>query len=71
MDSHSSLETFKLLKEISKEKLVVVVSHDLESANTYADKILELQDGNAIRNDLTTEELDDNTFSLTKSRLPF
>ncbi len=71
LDSHSSLEIFKLLKEISKEKLVVVVSHDLESANTYADKILELQDGNAIRNDLTTEELDDNTFSLTKSRLPF
>ena len=71
LDSHSSLETFKLLKEISKEKLVVVVSHDLESANTYANKILELQDGNAIRNDLTTEEKNDNTFSLTKSRLPF
>ena len=71
LDSHSSLETFKLLKEISKEKLVVVVSHDLESANTYADKILELQDGNLIRNDLTTEEKDDNNFSLTKSRLPF
>lgn len=71
LDSHSSLETFKLLKEISKEKLVVVVSHDLENANTYADKILELQDGNAIRNNLTTEEKDDNTFSLTKSRLPF
>ena len=71
LDSHSSLETFKLLKEISKEKLVVVVSHDLENANTYADKILELQDGNPIRNDLTTEEKDNNTFSLTKSRLPF
>ena len=71
LDSHSSLETFKLLKEISKEKLVVVVSHDLENANTFADKILELQDGKAIRNDLTTEELDDNTFSLTKSKLPF
>ena len=71
LDSHSSLETFKLLKEISKEKLVVVVSHDLENANTYADKILELQDGNAIRNDLTVEEDNDNTFYLTKSRLPF
>ena len=71
LDSHSSLEIFKLLKEISKEKLVIVVSHDLENANTYADKILELQDGNAIRNDLTVEEKDDNTFSLTRSRLPF
>ena len=71
LDSVSSKETFNLLKEISKEKLVVVVSHDLENANTYADKILELQDGKIIRNELTTEELDNNTFFLTKSRLPF
>ena len=71
LDSVSSKETFNLLKEISKEKLVVVVSHDLENANTYADKILELQDGKIIRNELTTDELDDNTFFLTKSRLPF
>ena len=71
LDSVSSKETFNLLKEISKEKLVVVVSHDLENANTYADKILELQDGKIIRNELTTDELDDNTFSLTKSKLPF
>ena len=71
LDSHSSLEIFKLLKEISKEKLVVVVSHDLENANIYADKILELQDGKIIRNDLTKEEINNNTFSLTKSRLPF
>ena len=71
LDSISSKEIFKLLKEISKEKLVVVVSHDLENANTYADKILELQDGKIIRNELITKELDNNNFSLTKSRLPF
>ena len=55
LDSNSSKEIFKLLKEISKEKLVIVVSHDLENANTYADKILELQDGIIIRNDLNRE----------------
>ena len=71
LDSHSSLEIFKLLKEISKEKLVIVVSHDLENANTFADKILELQDGKAIKNDLTEDTKDNNTFSLTKSKLPF
>ena len=72
LDSNSSKEIFKLLKEISKEKLVIVVSHDLENANTYADKILELQDGIIIRNDLNIEELEDNdTFTLTKAKLPF
>ena len=71
LDSISSKETFKLLKEISKEKLVVVVSHDLENANTYADKILELQDGKAIRNDLTIKEQDNSTFTSVSAKLPF
>ena len=71
LDSISSKETFKLLKEISKEKLVVVVSHDLENANTYADKILELQDGKAIRNDLNIKEQDNSTFTSVSAKLPF
>ena len=71
LDSISSKETFKLLKEISKEKLVVVVSHDLENANTYADKILELQDGKAIRNDLTIKDQNNSTFTSVSAKLPF
>lgn len=71
LDSNSSLEIFKLLKEISKEKLVVVVSHDLENANNFKDKILELQDGNIIKNELIDDNITNNNFSTIKSKLPF
>ncbi len=71
LDSTSSLEIFKLLKEISKEKLVVVVSHDLENAYNFKDKILELQDGNIIKNELIDNDTPSNNFSIVKSKLPF
>ena len=48
LDQTSSKQIFDLLKEISKEKLVIVVSHDMEAAATYADRIIELKDGNII-----------------------
>ena len=43
LDKASSKQIFELLKEISKEKLVIVVSHDIESAFTYADRFIELK----------------------------
>lgn len=40
-----------LLKELSKEKLVIVVSHDAEFAHTFGDRILEIADGAIVRDD--------------------
>ena len=45
LDSTASIEVFDLLKEISKEKLVIVVSHNSEMAEKYADRILSIRDG--------------------------
>ena len=45
LDEATGKEIFGLLKELSKEKLVIVVSHDRASANTYGDRIIELSDG--------------------------
>lgn len=35
----------RILKEVSKKHLVIVVSHDQEAAKTYGDEILHLEDG--------------------------
>ena len=51
LDSKTTSQISQLLKEISKEKLVVTVSHNLLDAYEYADRILELSDGK-ILNDL-------------------
>ncbi len=45
LDSETGEEIFDILKELSKEKLVVVVTHDREFAERYADRIIELKDG--------------------------
>ena len=41
-------EILDLLKEISKTKLVVIVSHNLQDANNYSDRIIELSDGKVL-----------------------
>ena len=46
LDKENGEKTFELLKTLSKDKLVVVVSHNEEAANRYSDGIIQLTDGN-------------------------
>ncbi len=48
LDSKTSSEIFELLKEISKERLVIVVTHDKDFATEYADRYIVLLDGKII-----------------------
>ena len=48
LDSHTGKQVFETLKKLSKDKLVLVVSHDREFAEQYGDRIIELQDGKVI-----------------------
>jgi ABC-type lipoprotein export system ATPase subunit/ABC-type lipoprotein release transport system permease subunit len=50
LDSENGEQVLKLLKEISKDKLVIIVSHDKESAKIYGDRIIEIKDGIVINN---------------------
>lgn len=45
LDSDTGEEIFNLLKDVSKERLVIVVSHDRESAEKYGDRVIEIKDG--------------------------
>lgn len=44
-----------MLKELSKERVVVIISHDLTNAYKFADRLIELKDGNLIR-DITRKD---------------
>lgn len=48
LDSATGKSILKTLKDLSKEKLVIIVSHDREFAEEYADRIVELLDGEII-----------------------
>jgi ABC-type lipoprotein export system ATPase subunit len=45
LDSESSLEILHLLKRLSEEKLVIVVTHDQEFAQEFGDRIITFKDG--------------------------
>ena len=48
LDSNTGKQVFDTLKKLSKEKLVIIVSHDRDFAEIYADRIIELADGKII-----------------------
>ncbi|MCM1197049.1 MAG: ATP-binding cassette domain-containing protein [Roseburia sp.] len=48
LDSENGERVFNILKRISKTRLVVVVSHDVESAKKYADSMVRIKDGEVI-----------------------
>ena len=45
LDEENSKNIFTILKNLSKEKLVIVVSHDRKSAEDFGDGIIEIKDG--------------------------
>lgn len=45
LDSETSVAVMELLKEVAKDRLVVMVTHNPELAQAYATRIVSLQDG--------------------------
>lgn len=56
LDSETSVQVMNLLKEVAKDRLVVMVTHNPELAQDYATRIVELRDGR-IRSDSDSYEI--------------
>ena len=74
LDKSTGESIMELLKELSKEKLVVVVSHDNDYAARYADRIIELEDGKIINDSAASTTMypteSNSSKEWHKSRLP-
>ncbi len=59
LDSKTSVQIMELLKEISAERLIVMVTHNPELAEKYSSRIIRLLDGELVSDDkpVTDEEL--------------
>ncbi len=57
LDSNTGKQVMDTLKELSKTKLVIIVSHDREFAEIYGDRMIELKDGK-ILHDVTKKEIE-------------
>ena len=72
LDSATGKQVFDTLKKLSRDKLVLIVSHDREFSEQYADRIIELKDGVIISDveksssfNETEENVDDADDSIT------
>lgn len=56
LDSKNSLEIMNIIKKISEDRLVILVTHEVNLAMFYADRIIEIEDGKVIKDYENTEE---------------
>ena len=50
LDSESAKEVIKILKNVAKGRLVIVVTHNIEQVEEYATRIIKMHDGRIIQN---------------------
>ena len=56
LDSETSIQVMEILREIARERLVIMVTHNPELANEYADRIIRVLDGKVISDERITRE---------------
>ncbi len=58
LDTETSVQVMEILKEVAKDRLVIMVTHNPELADTYSTRIIRMLDGNLISDSqpLTEEE---------------
>ncbi len=71
LDSKSSINIMEILKELSKEKLVIMVTHNKELAYKYASRIITLEDGIIIKDSNPYNNINKNIYKLKKNKLSF
>lgn len=72
LDTKTSKQIMELIKEISKEKLVIMVTHNPDLAKKYATRIIEVKDGEVISDSLPKEKYKDkNNIEIKKTKMSF
>jgi len=74
LDSTTSIQIMELIKKISKDRLVIMVTHNPELAKKYSDRIVKLSDGLVVEDTLPyIEELKDKNqkFKTKKTSMSF
>lgn len=73
LDSNTSIQIMNLIKEIAKDKLVIMVTHNPELATAYANRIIEMKDGEVINdsNPVKNKEDDLNNYKIKKTTMNY
>ena len=73
LDSKTSIQIMDLIKKIAKDKLVIMVTHNPNLANQYANRIIEMKDGKIISDSNPSKEKENNQniFQISKTSMKF
>ena len=73
LDTKTSIQIMDLIKEIAKDKLVIMVTHNPDLAKDYATRIIEFKDGTKISdsNPVAEKEKDSSTLKIKKTAMNF
>ena len=72
LDTATSVQIMDLIKEIAKDKLVIMVTHNPELAHSYADRIVEFKDGEVVSDSNPLEDKEINSqYKLKKTKMSF
>lgn len=73
LDSNTSVQIMDLIKEIAKDKLVIMVTHNPDLAKEYATRIIEVKDGEVIgdSNPIKKDEKEDGVVKIKKTVLSY
>ena len=74
LDSETSVQIMELLKDIAKERLVIMVTHNPKLAQTYSTRIVQVLDGNILSDSNPyepTEESKQGDIQFTKTKMSF
>ena len=72
LDTKTSVQIMKLIKEIAEDKLVIMVTHNPDLAKDYASRVINMKDGEIINdsNKYDSEE-EDSEYKLKKTKMSF
>ena len=74
LDTKTSVQVMEILKKISKDKLIIMVTHNPELAEKYSSRIIRILDGlitedsNPIQNDEVFEKVEKNSIGRTSMK---
>lgn len=72
LDTKTSKQIMELIKEISKEKLVIMVTHNSDLAKKYATRIIEVKDGEVINDSSPFDKTKNkNNIEIKKTKMSF
>lgn len=71
LDSNTSIEIINILKEISKDKLVIMVTHNEKLAKEYSDRIIRMADGMIVSDNIIKEQKSIDKKEINKVHMTF